>query len=116
MSTKLDTHYYDSKLNPVEKINLSPEEKISLANDLLSFLEDKLSIGFLKKIISDFGKNSNIDKTNGLIADDLVCMCWNHRNNKDFIEILQLQLKDMSTGFCPQGRTHRLYQTLMAFS
>jgi hypothetical protein len=116
-----DTHYYDNKLNlselkGLEKIkHLSFTKKISLANDLLLHLKDIIAISFLKKIIVDFGKDSNLDKTNELIADDLICLCWFHRNNIDFIECLETQLNDMSTGFCPQGRTHRLFQILIAF-
>lgn len=122
MSSKLDTHHYDGKLNRrslkgLEEIKLLPlDEKIKRAEELICRLKDSTAINFMKRIAADFDKKSNFDKTNGLIADDLVCLCWNYCNNENFIEILELQLKDMSTGFCSQGRTHRLFQILLAFS
>ena len=54
MSSKLNTHYYDGKLNisnlkPLDP--LSSGEKLSIANDLLSHLADKVAINFMKRII-----------------------------------------------------------------
>ena len=122
MSDKLNTHYYDGKLDlkllpELDNVkNLSKEDKLIKTDNLLKSISDPISVKFLKRIINDFGKSSNKDPTNNLIADDLVCLCEAHKNNKDFIESLEFQLKDMQTGFCPQGRTHRLFQLLIAFS
>lgn len=114
----LNTHTYDGKLNreSVGELTLSETEKKERANELLSYVSDNVAKHFLRQIIDDFGKPANFDPSNSLRADDLVCLCWTHRENKDFVSLLQLQLRDMSTGFCPQGRTHRLFQLLLAFN
>lgn len=114
-----DTHTYDGKINPSTLChsvqNLSLIEKRDKGNDLLKYVNPK-SKYFLSKIIDDIGTKNNIDETNNINADDLICLAWNYRHNKDFINLLNEQLMDMSTGFCPQGRTHRLYQLILAYT
>lgn len=75
-----------------------------------------IALSFLENIVASMGTPSNIDNTNGLVADDLICICWVYRYNIEFMRLLEMQLIDMATGFCPQGRTHRLFQTLLAFT
>lgn len=115
----LNTHTYDGKLNNDILPSLSLVDKESKLNELLDAARltfDPISIKFLQSIISDTGKSSNVDITNGLVADDLLALCWYYKSNEDFMIILNEQLRDMSTGFCPQGRTHRIFQTLVAFN
>lgn len=76
----------------------------------------QVAIGYLTAIVRDVGTPANHDPSNSLCADDLIVACWEHRMNEDFMRELEAQLEDMRTGFCPQGRTHRLFQLLAAFS
>src|SRR5579872_5629927 len=119
-----NTHDYDGKLNPshLESLssvhNLSIEEKKRIGNDFVNYVSDKISpsaLHYLRMIVTNMGTVSNIDNTNNLVADDLIYLCWDRRTNKDFLATLEIQLIDMATGFCPQGRTHRLFQSLLAF-
>lgn len=80
------------------------------------------SVEFLKEMIMDLGTAANVDVTNFIIrdgtiiylsADDLLALCWFQRGNTAFLDELTFQLLDMATGFCPQGRTHRLFQLLL---
>ena len=124
-----DTHSYDSKLN-IDNIqqllqikDTDLEEKRKRGNDILRFIHDPIARNFMTSIINDMGTANNIDGINRskidesykLCTDDLVYILWQFRENRDFIMLLEEQLIHMQTGFCPQGRTHRLYQLLMAF-
>ena len=121
----VNTHNYDGRLD----ISLLPdlatiseltiEEKIKRGRDIRAIavdVFDSIPLKYLDLIISSIGTASNVDHTNGLVADDLLCICWVYRENPNFMIELETQLNDMSTGFCPQGRTHRLFQVLVAFS
>jgi len=125
MSNVLNIHNYDGKI----AIKLLPytstvkdlpiEQKKLLGNELLVAVANKINpkaIEILRQIIESIGTINNIDTTNGLIADDLICLCWHYRENSEFIKELEIQLMDMTTGLCPQGRTHRLFQILLAFA
>lgn len=118
-----DTHVYDGKLvcddiphiHEMESINL--EQKIMYGMELM-FAVMKLNGeagSIMQELVSSMGTNKNIDITNMLNADDLIMLCWKHRNNNNFMGELIIQLIDMKTGLCPQGRTHRLFQILLAF-
>lgn len=113
----VDTHTFDGKLDKnlilslSEVSKLSNEEKREKCNILCKYINnDKMKI-----IINDAGRESNYDKSNDIHAADLLYICVDFSTNKDFIELLRIQLTDMNTGFCPQGRTHRLFQLIMAF-
>ena len=124
-----DTHIYDGNLN-INILSDSMKENLLIINTLS--LEEKrekckeirniasriftpISLHYLDLIINSIGSEHNFDPTNNLNADDLLCLCWYYRNNNDFLNELELQLSDISTGSCPQGRTHRLFQILLAF-
>jgi hypothetical protein len=120
MSDPLNTHSYDGQLNPsllleldtVQRLSL--EEKRTRAQDLMAKIRiHPMAMQFLSLIVRDMGTAANIDSTNDINADDLICLCWNYRDNRNFIMLLEEQLLDMATGFCPQGRTHRLFQILL---
>jgi hypothetical protein len=120
----LDTHYYDGKLSIDNIKNLTlikeytDEHKTTLAKTIIDELDMELSRtakGYMDKIVNDIGKPGNYESSNKLVADELLFLCWNYRKNKEFIEAFNDQLEDMQTGFCPQGRTYRLYQLLLAF-
>ena len=114
----LNTHFYDGKIkNEFPIKGLSMQEKQDCCQDLIHSCSqiDSKAMTYLTLMIKDLGLANNKDSTNHLNADDLLCLCWVYRHNVDFIKELEIQLLDMATGFCPQGRTHRLYQLLLAF-
>lgn len=116
----LNTHFYDGKIiNELPIVeNLTIAEKQQCGKDLIqSCLHiNPKALYYLNAIVNDIGTINNIDHTNHINADNLICLCWMHRNNDIFIKELEIQLLDMETGFCPQGRTHRLYQIIAAFN
>ena len=80
---------------------------------------------YLSIIIQDFAQSNsgpNYDPTNDLFAIDLLVLCAElcfHDDAsvaKEASELLNAQLTEMATGFCAQGRTHRLFQVVASFS
>lgn len=129
---KLNTHFYDGKLqdsikeiqNDLDKIKfISYEDKLKslyiLLNDLSTNKNIKPpGIRCLTTIVSDFSNKSaaNYDHINKLSASELLYLCYEkiyNENKKDMIDILITQLNDMSSGMCPQGRTIRILQVLL---
>ena len=113
----LNTHSYDGKIeNRLPVININISEKKIRGEELLNCAKmNPIAIKYLTCIVNSIGENTNIDNTNHLNADDLISLCWLLKENKDFMKELEIQLLDMQTGNCPQGRTHRLYQILIPF-
>ena len=130
----MNVHLYDGKLDLyiatkiVEVYFLTVEEKRHKGQSLLDSLEDKLSpvaLRNLRRLVSDIGTSANIDNTHSIVfpdgkriplcVDDLLCLCYENKLNEDFIKEFEIQLIDMSTGMCAQGRTHRIVQILTAF-
>jgi hypothetical protein len=122
----LNTHTYDGKIDinqlpdliTIRQLTLDQKkergvELLIAASNILGI--NPIAIYHLKGIIESMGTLLNIDMTNGLFADDLICICWVYRYNSEFMAELETQLMDMNSGFCPQGRTHRLFQILVAF-
>ena len=68
----------------------------------------------LQIIVSRLGTMGNYDPTNKLSGDDLLYLVALRlsRNYEDFLPMLIVQLEDLSTGSCPQGVSHRLFQIL----
>lgn len=114
----IDTHTYDGKLNNsiIPEILKSDEEKKEECHKFITLKIDKEAKLFLSKIIKDIGTKSNFDSTNKLDAGNILYSCIKYIDNEDFVKMLEEQLLDMKTGFCPQGRTHRLYQLFLSFS
>lgn len=120
----LNTHSYDGKINInllsdiVSIKGLTLEQKRERGVELLEVGKkfNQMAYSFLERIILSMGTSDNIDITNGIVADDLICLCWSYRENNEFMNILETQLIDMRTGFCPQGRTHRLFQSILPFT
>lgn len=123
MGDWLNTHAYDGQLKfteisgwnqvislPIEEKQRRGKELIVAAEKLCPLAQHHLSI-----IVNSIGTGANYDPSNQISADDLISLCFCHRDNSDFLSMLELQLIDMRTGFCPQGRTHRLFQLLLAF-
>lgn len=115
----LDIHTYDGKLQNTLRVNnlLSITDKKTLASTLITPIQ-KINLEsslLLSKLISDIGTGANYDPTNKISADDLLVLCSEKKDSVDFIQELIIQLQDMKTGMCSQGRTHRLYQLILAF-
>ena len=110
----LNTHYYDGKINHTVQSNTS--EEVMIKGKALCQLNLKAeALYYLNQIVKDVGTLNNYDPTNKLNADDLICMCWLYKDNVNFLEEFEIQLMDMRSGFCSQGRCHRLYQLIFAF-
>ncbi len=120
MDSSLDVHVFDGQL-PTICLEVDIETKKIRASEIYDCFNPTASeaqpqaLNFLKSIIADIGTPKNYDPTNNLSADDLLSILWKYRENPDFLKELEIQLLDMQTGFCPQGRTHRLYQLVRAF-
>lgn len=126
--SKLNTHYYDGKLQNTQLetllnsiYNLSKETKSRAFIELRQKLTELTTFDQEARrnydiIIYDFHhqNHKNYDHSNNLHADDLLCLI-STKNSIDLLELLCLQLKEMTGGMCPQGRTHRLYQIIVAF-
>lgn len=130
MQDPLHTHTYDGKLvtDPVMCARLTIASSLSLAEkqrrglELLTIAQTGTdscmtvcAISFLQRMIVAMGTPANVDPLNKLLVDDLICLCWEYRDNAAFMKELEIQLMDMATGFCVQGRTCRLYQILKSF-
>jgi hypothetical protein len=117
MNTYTNTHFYDRKIQHNIKMHVEKQEIKNMGIELLKLTSsfNCVATQFLKQIVDSIGTNANYDNTNDLNVDDLLVLCYNKRQNKDFINELEIQLIDMSSGSCPQGRTHRLYQIIKAF-
>ena len=117
MSDPLNTHTYDGQIkNILPNVMLCINEQKIRGNELLNVAKmNSIAMHHLKCIVNNIGDPINIDTTNHLNADHLISLCWLLKDNPYFMEELEIQLTDMQTGFCPQGRTHRLYQILILF-
>lgn len=115
----LNTHYYDGKIEQSLIFHQHTlEEKIEKGKELYNIANNNFnqqSLQYLKIMINHIGTDLNIDHTNNINADDLLCLCWLHKDNDEFMKELELQLFDMASGNCSQGKCYRLYQLLIAF-
>nr|QBK87600.1 MAG: uncharacterized protein LCMAC201_05130 [Marseillevirus LCMAC201] len=137
INQSLDTHHYDGKLHTNTLIktvyNLTGENLIDQKNTYFTRLIQDLklnpivpeqyrptAIEAVNQITRSIRKSSNYDKTNGMYADDvlyLVCRKIDETKNTDALVYLSEQLSDiMTSGQCPQGRSTRIFQVLMALS
>ncbi len=133
----LDTHHYDGKLHTNTLIktvhNLTNQNLIDQKNIYFTRLIQDLKINPLvpkqylptaieavNQITHGIQQSSNYDNTNGMYADDvlyIVCRKIDETNNTDALVYLSEQLSDiMTSGQCPQGRSTRIFQVLVALS
>jgi hypothetical protein len=123
----LNTHAYDGLLKNSPEFNIicNISDIVDDRNMLFSWMRKLLTeknihamcIARYDIIVSNAQQPPNFDPTNQLFADNLLFkICYIAKTNDDIVEdiikMLALQLEDMGTGFCPQGRTTRLYQIL----
>ncbi len=123
------THFYDRCLSKdlLEKINslISKSREISKENKLLAFSrlridisDDILALKYYDEMINDYIENNNInyDPINNLNPIDLLYIIYSiYIKDNNITSLLIEQLKDMQTGFCPQGRTIRLIQLIQPY-
>jgi hypothetical protein len=115
-----DTHRYDNQLHPQRLPLLATVASLPLSvlrQRIEELAARVIGVGgqYLRQIASEVGSPTNYDPGTGLRADHLAGLAWELRHNTEFLSLLEEQLADMSTGFCPQGRTHRLFQSLLPF-
>jgi hypothetical protein len=134
----LQTHTYDGKLKNVKQVlqqDISRASQVSKKEKLQAFVNLRLNLTLYKEftpkvkrcfdaIYNTFSQSGrvktsrNYDCTNDVYADDLLFLCYEKvfiEKDSDFARMLILQLEDMNTGLCPQGRTTRLLQILLIF-
>ena len=113
-----DTHFYDGKLIHLgEKIHSYTVEEKKYKLDELSKLFKTRNTN-LQIIISDINRASNFDQSNYINVEDLLCRIYDEyiiSGNTELISELEIQLSDMSSGLCPQGRCTRVLQILFSF-
>lgn len=115
----MNTHVFDGILKEYSQQILKNTHVL----DCASFLDSSFYRYYLRftdnnphtnmiTIINDYGTNANRDETNDysceLILSKIVEISPEPSN--DILDVFQTQLDEMSSGMCPQGRTHRLFQ------
>lgn len=125
----MDAHCLDGKLREAEALihehillaqSIPEEQKLNAFLELQELIPNRNLI----KITNDFilyghAPGPNYDPTNDLYADDLLYLCYllvqDPRLRDGLIRFLNEQFEEMSTGMCPQGRTHRLFSVVFAY-
>lgn len=112
------THDYDGKID-LKELDILTECREKKQEKCRNFIDNNnftpLAKFYLSRIIEDMDNHSNYDPTNNLHAGDLLYTLTFLESSKDLIICLNEQAEGMQTGFCAQGRTHRLIQILKAF-
>jgi hypothetical protein len=118
----LETHSYDGKLNKWSLIDYYPKytdmeyTKMGMQIIAKSTNFNRIAMYHLIQMVNEINDNDrSYDPTNDISVGDLLFLCKNYIDNQDFMNEFEIQLTDMQTGFCPQGRTHRLFQLLLTF-
>lgn len=111
-------HTILEQLHVISVEEIFPIVRRVIVLNLINILKDKITpkaFIYLHGIIKDYGTSKNYDPTNKLSADDLLYLTSYHLHDETFIILLIEQLENMEAGFCEQGRTHRLFQLILAF-
>jgi len=112
------THSYDKLISKDLITKITREtNKIDNIDKIANILQDKIKDPiakiYLDKMLID---NNNYDAINNLDSLKLLYLvALIAENNDNIIPLLIEQLKDLQTGFCPQGRTIRLIQIIQPF-
>lgn len=129
-SVTLNTHDYDGKLFEIK--SMYPEigfyrGESTIREAYKNFIEiitsagDADSANRLSIMMQDSlaGNSNNFDQTNRIDATGIIVFLYelflmesDKEKKASIVKNLIEQLRDMSTGFCPQGRTHRMLQIL----
>lgn len=129
----LNTHFFDGRLETmiqdyvfedIERVKSFKEEK-KIGFDYLRNKKGYTQNGltYLNSMIDTFHKfgrgGDNYDPLNYLFACDLLYIIYekileeDKKDEHDYFDLLVIQLEDMKSGFCPQGRTIRLLQVIL---
>ena len=122
----MDTHTFDGQLLDIKAqilpylemaAAISKEDKLVAFKKLGTCIQSNSNFDTIVNDFQNLGHSNgpNYDPTNGLYADDLLYLCSKMTHNEALISLLNEQLIHMSTGMCPQGRTHRLIQLAIPF-
>lgn len=117
----MDLHLYDYKINA----EYSDISYMDLGNRIMHFISlarkvyRHLTVAeytMLNRIVRADGSLDNHDKTNNIRADDMLILIDIYvKITPDFVTDFRIQLNDMYTGMCSQGRAVRLYQLYKAY-
>ena len=118
----LNTHYYDTNIDPVIINSLTRHiATLSIVNKQAQlvalrhyFDSNPVAQLYFDTIVTQIAQSTNVDRHTTLAADDLLLLLSQHVTT-ELITELAIQLADMSTGNCPQGRVYRLLQLVLAF-
>ena len=132
-----NTHYYDNKLeNTLEILQpylesssvVNREQKLKdfaeLRKLLLNNKREVLSLVYYDKLVEEYIKNDrgNYDPVNNIDSTDLlhvIFFLYYQEKDREFrenlLKLFKEQLYDMRTGFCQQGRSIRMIQTILPF-
>jgi hypothetical protein len=127
----MDIHIFDGQFSEgkeylLQYIQLASQ--IPFEDKLIAFeqLRNRIQLNATFDIIvNDFRISGGISAANynpidNLHAGDLLYLCAQLveklPDNDVLISVINQQFTEMHTGLCPSGRTHRLFQVIMAFS
>nr|QBK86274.1 MAG: uncharacterized protein LCMAC102_00690 [Marseillevirus LCMAC102] len=136
----LNTHFFDGRMSDMivylqeditRAAQISKDEKTKAFGDLAQCIKNcdspfksQNSLVCFDTIVcshSFYGRltapiNRNYDSANNLHACDLLYLLYEKiciDDDTEYLTLLLTQLDEMVTGLCPQGRTTRLFQTLV---
>lgn len=134
----MNTHELDGKL--IEQIPFLIDRNTTISREKL--IESQMYQDYVDKyaihqnlltILQDYNTIRNYDSTNNYSCEMIfykLDKIYNSLNqmkpvendnnagdkNLDFLDLLHQQLNEMTSGMCPQGRTHRLLYIVFTFS
>ena len=127
----MNLHFFDDKLGSVaewvrpdiNRVTLIPPEEKRKAFEILRQHISKFPFQVPEAMnsfyaVSNLGDSSNIDPITNISACDLLYILYERivlENNEDCLDTLIIQLTDMQTGMCSQGRVTRLLHTVVMF-
>jgi len=124
---KLNTHFYDGKLNPrfleIQKSIPNPLPLEQTYREIKALINTtftdqpqrkKQALAIIKRLKNDRGKVANHDQKNKIHVDQLLPLVWTQVKEYDATAKLLFleQLIEIRGGMCPQGRTTRLIQMI----
>jgi hypothetical protein len=127
----MNLHFFDDKLGSVaewvrpdiNRVKLVPPEEKRNAFEILRQHITKFPFQVPEAMnsfhaVSNLEDTSNVDPITNISACDLLYILYERivlENNEDCLDTLIIQLTDMQTGMCSQGRVTRLLQTVVMF-
>lgn len=109
----LNTHTYDGQLSllPSSLSLLLVHKNLECIPELRKSFTNPISLYYFDIIVRDGYTLPNFDPTNKMYAFDILYLLALYKDQISLL-ILEEQLAEMMSGFCPQGRVIRLYQVL----